>query len=160
MTRGITGDLLDAAITAGTEPKRCVNLLLGRGAALANERNCTIAEIGITPEQLAQLGKMISDGEVNATAAEKIFVKMIETHQDPRTIAESEDLLAVTDSDQIEAWVVEAISANPDAVRDASQGGKKEKRAFGFLMGQVMQRSHGAAVPSEVQRLLKQKLGS
>ncbi|MCP4377223.1 MAG: Asp-tRNA(Asn)/Glu-tRNA(Gln) amidotransferase subunit GatB, partial [bacterium] len=43
-----TGDLLDTVVTAGGDAKRCVNLLLGRGAALANERRCTIAQTGIT----------------------------------------------------------------------------------------------------------------
>ena len=33
-----TGDLLDAAVAAGADAKRCVNLMLSRGAALANER--------------------------------------------------------------------------------------------------------------------------
>ena len=53
----------------------------------------------------------------------------------------------------------EAIAANPQAVADVRAGGKKQKKAFGFLMGQVMQRSRGAAQPGEVQRLLRAKLG-
>ena len=154
-----SGDLLDAAANLGADPKRCVNLLLNRGAAIANERGCTIAETGARPEQLAELVKMLTDGDVNATAGGKIFDKMIETDKAPRTIAEAESLLAVTDAGQIEAWVNEVITANPQAVEDVRSGGKKQKKAFGFLMGQVMQKSRGAVAPSEVQRLLQQKLG-
>jgi len=153
-----TGDLLDAAVRSGAEPKRCANLLLGRGAALANERACTIAEIGVTAEQLAELAKMLSADQVNATAAGKIFGRMVATGARPAAIAEAEGLLAVTDTDAIEAWVREAIAENPQAVQGVAAGGKKQKKAFGFLMGQVMQRSRGAAKPAEVQHLLRRLL--
>jgi len=154
-----TGDLLDAAVADGADAKRCTNLLLGRGAAIANERGCAIGEIGITPGQLSALAKMLSGGQVNATAAAKIFGKMVADGRAPHEIAEADGLLAVKDTAAIEAWVDEAISANPDAVSQVQEGGKKHKKAFGFLMGQVMQRSRGAAEPGEVQRLLRQKIG-
>jgi aspartyl-tRNA(Asn)/glutamyl-tRNA(Gln) amidotransferase subunit B len=154
-----TGDLLDAAVSAGADAKRCVNLLLGRGAAIANERGCTIAGIGLTSNQLVELAVMLAEGRVNATAAARIFDKMVETHQAPGRVAEAEGLLAVTDSGQIEAWVDEAIATNPGAAEDVRSGGKKQKKAFGFLMGQVMQKSRGAAVPAQVERLLRTRLG-
>ncbi|KKK61178.1 hypothetical protein LCGC14_3016930, partial [marine sediment metagenome] len=155
-----TGDLLDDAVTAGADAKRCVNLLLGRGAALANERGCTIAEIGLTAGALAELAGMLTAGQINATAAAKVFDKMVETGQAPKAIAEADGLLAVTDAGQLETWVDEAIAANPQAAEDAKAGGKKRKKAFGFLMGQVMQKSRGAADPQRVQSILAGKLGA
>ncbi len=157
---GPTGDLLDAAVAANADPKRCVNLLLSRGAALANERGVTIAEIGLTSEQLSELAQLTDSGDINATAAAKIFDAMIQSGQPPRAIAERENLLAVKDTGQIEAWVDDALAANPQAVEEVRAGGKKQKKAFGFLMGQVMQKSRGAAVPAEVQRLLEARLGT
>ncbi len=154
-----TGDLLDAAVASGAPARRCVNLLLGRGAALANERDCAIAAIGLTAEQLAQLASMLDAGEINATSAAKVFDRMVETGQGAKAIAEAEGLLAVKDTGAIEAWVEEAILANPQAVEEVKAGGKKQKKAFGFLMGQVMQKSKGAAPPQDVQRLLEEKLG-
>jgi len=154
-----TGDLLDEAVSAGADAKRCTNLLLGRGAAIANERGCSIAEIGVKACQLAELAGMLSDGKVNATSAAKIFDRLVETGRSPATIAEAEDLLVMTDTAAIDACVEEAVTANQQAVQDVMEGGKKAKRAFGFLMGQVMQRSGGTARPAEVQRLLNQKLG-
>ncbi|MBS3734872.1 MAG: Asp-tRNA(Asn)/Glu-tRNA(Gln) amidotransferase subunit GatB [Phycisphaerae bacterium] len=154
-----TGDLLDAAVATGAEPKRCVNLLLGRGAAMANERDCAIGALGVTGVALGALAQMIDAGEVNATAGEKIFAALADGDADsPRQIAERDGLLAVRDSGQLAAWVDAAIAANPQAVADATGDGKKQKKAFGFLMGQVMQKSRGAAQPSEVQKLLSEKL--
>ncbi len=153
-----TGDLLDAAIAAGADAKRCVNLMLGRGAAIANEKGCAIAGIGVTAEQLAELAKMLTDGKVNATAADRVFEKMVAEGGAPAAIAEAEGLLAVSDAGQIAEWVDQAIAANRQAVEDVKAGGKKQKKAFGFLMGQVMKLSKGAAVPAEVQKLLQEKL--
>ena len=154
-----TGDLLDAAVAAGAEAKRCVNLLLGRGAAVANERGCAIAEIGASAEQLTELAKMMSAGDVNATAADKIFEKLLAEGGQPRAIAEAQGLLTIKDLGQVEKWVDAAIAANPQAVEEIKSGGKKQQKAFGFLTGQVMRASNGAAPPAEVQKLLQQKLG-
>lgn len=153
-----TGALLDEAVAGGADAKRCTNLLLGRGAAIANERGCTIAQVGVGSAQLGQLAKMLADGKVNATSAAKVFDVMVESGAMPEDVAEAQGLLATTDAGALEAWVDEAIAANPNAVQDVTQGGKKQKKAFGFLMGQVMQRSKGTAPPAEVQRLLREKL--
>jgi aspartyl-tRNA(Asn)/glutamyl-tRNA(Gln) amidotransferase subunit B len=152
-----TGDLLDAAVAQGAEAKRCVNLLLGRGSALANERACSIAETGLTAGQLAELAKMLAGGQINATAAAKVFDLMLADGRPPGQVAQAAGLLAVTDSSAIERWVQEAIEANPKATEDIRSGGKNRQKAFGFLMGQVMRRSGGAAQPAEVQRLLAEK---
>jgi len=154
-----TGDLLDAAVAAGADAKRCTNLLLGRGAAIANERGCGIGEIGLPADRLAALARMLEEGRINATAAAKVFDQMVSSGADPKQIAEAEGLLAVRDGSAIEAWVEEALAANPQAVADATGEGKKQKKAFGFLMGQVMQRSGGAAPPGDVQKALRRRLG-
>jgi aspartyl-tRNA(Asn)/glutamyl-tRNA(Gln) amidotransferase subunit B len=76
-----------------------------------------------------------------------------------RVILEAEGFLVVRDTGAIEAWVDQAIGENPEAAADVREGGKKQKKAFGFLMGQVMQKSKGAAQPAQVQQLLQKKFG-
>ena len=154
-----TGDILDSAISDGADPKRCVNLLLGRGAALANERKCTIAETGITAQQLSDLVKMLGGEEINATSAAKLFDLLVDSESSAKDIAKQEGLLATTDTGAIETWVDETINDNAQAVEDYRSGGKKAKKAFGFLMGQVMQKSRGTAQPGSVKELLVSKLG-
>ena len=153
-----TGNLLDAAVNAGAEAKRCVNLLLGRGAAIANERGCAIGKIGIAANQLTELAKLLADGKINATAAAKVFDRLVAEEGDAETIAKAQGLLAVSDARAIEEWIDEAMTANPQAAQDARTEGKKAKKAFGFLMGQVMQRSRAAAQPARVQKLLNKRL--
>jgi len=160
-----TGNLLDTAVSAGAEAKRVTNLLLGRGAAIANERGCDIAAIGVTAAQVTELATMLSAGEINATSAAKVFDELAglaATKRDEaisaKVLAETLGLLAVKDTAAVEAWVDEAIAANPQAVADVKEGGKKLQKAFGFLMGQVMQKSKGTAPPADVRRVLEEKL--
>jgi len=154
-----TGNLLDEAVKLGADAKRCTNILLGKVAAVANERGCSIAEVGVTAAQLAELAKMVELGEITAGASTRIVARAIEVGGDPRVLAEQEGLLAVTDSTALERWVDQAITANPQAVAEVLSGGKKQKKAFGFLMGQVMKLSGGAAAPAQVQELFARKLG-
>ncbi len=153
-----TGDLLDSAVKAGADAKRCANLLLGRGSAIANERGCTIAEIGITSERLAELAKMLSEGKVNASASAKIFDRVIETGHAPEAIAGELGLLAVSDNTQVEQWVEQAIAANPGPADQVRTGDKKAKAAFGFLMGSVMKFSGGKCPPAAAKAMLEAKL--
>jgi aspartyl-tRNA(Asn)/glutamyl-tRNA(Gln) amidotransferase subunit B len=154
-----TGDLLDEAVRLGGDAKRCTNLLLSRGAAIANERGCAIAQVGISADQLAQLAKMTDAGQINATSAGKLFDLLVAQGGAPADLAAREGLLAVADSSALEAWVDQVIAANPQAVEDVRSVGKRQKKAFGFLMGQVMKLSGGAAVPAAVQELFARKLG-
>jgi aspartyl-tRNA(Asn)/glutamyl-tRNA(Gln) amidotransferase subunit B len=155
-----TGELLDAAVTAGADAKRCTNLLLGRGAAIANERGCTIAEVGVTAPQLAELAKMLSGGQLNATAAAKVFDLLAAEGGSPAEIAKRENLIAVTDASAVEAWVDQALAANPGPCQQVRTGDKKAKQAMGFLMGAVMKLSGGKAPPAVVKELLEKKLQS
>ena len=50
------------------------------------------------------------------------------------------------------------ISENPGAVADVTSGGKKSKKAIGFLLGQVMQKTKGQANPKVVSEILNKKL--
>ena len=154
-----TGDLLDAAVADGADAVQCAKILMGKARALANERNCPIAAVGLSAGQLAELATMMTSGDLNATAGAKVFDAIVGTDASPRAIAEADGLLAVRDAGQLEQWVDEAIAANPQAVEEVQSGGKKQKKAFGFLMGQVMQASKGAAPPQDVQALLKERLG-
>ena len=153
-----TGNLLEEAVQAGAEAKRCANLLLGRAAALANEKGVSIAQIGLTAAALAELAKMLGDGKINASASVKVFDIMLETGQTPLEIATAQGWIAVSDSGQLGQWVDEAIAANPGPAEQVRTGDKKAKQAFGFLMGAVMKISGGKAPPAAVKEILEAKL--
>jgi aspartyl-tRNA(Asn)/glutamyl-tRNA(Gln) amidotransferase subunit B len=153
-----TAKVLDGAVEAGAEPRRAAALLAGVGGRMANERGTPIGELGVTGSGLAELALLVDGGELTPTAANTVFGELVVSGGSARAVATSRGLLVTRDLELVASWVREAVDANPKAVDDVLQGGKNEKKAFGFLMGQVMQRSKGAASPAEVERLLRDAL--
>ncbi|AQT68944.1 Aspartyl/glutamyl-tRNA(Asn/Gln) amidotransferase subunit B [Anaerohalosphaera lusitana] len=154
-----TADLFDNAVKAGADPKRVCNILTQTGAKLAKDKECSVAELGVNSENLTALAKMIDDGDVGASAAAQVFELMVETGDTPGQVAEKHNLIQKSDASEIESLVDAVLADNAQAVEQVQAGGKKSKKARGFIMGQVMQRSKGQANPKVVNQILAKKLG-
>jgi aspartyl-tRNA(Asn)/glutamyl-tRNA(Gln) amidotransferase subunit B len=153
-----TAEFFDSSVKAGGEAKRVCNLITQKGLKIANEKNCRVSELGISPQRLADLAKITDAGQISATSAVTIFEKMTESEDGPDKIAEKLNLIQKSDAGELEKIVDEVIAANAQAVEDAKSGDKKSKKAYGFLMGQVMQKSKGTANPQVVAKILAAKL--
>ena len=154
-----TGMFFDDTVRQGADAKRVCNLLTQTGLKLANEKGVGVDNLGISAENLAKLAKMVDSGDVSATASTTILEEMAADGGDPMQIAESKNLIQKSDAGEIEALVDAVLAENAQAVEDAKNNPKKAKKAMGFLMGQVMQKSKGQANPKVVSQLLKQKIG-
>ncbi|MHC4525021.1 MAG: Asp-tRNA(Asn)/Glu-tRNA(Gln) amidotransferase subunit GatB, partial [Planctomycetota bacterium] len=117
-----------------------------------------VDQLKIAPENLSKLAKMAETGDVSATAATTIFQEMAAVGGDPMQIAETKNLIQKSDTGEIEALVDQVLAENAQAVEDAKSNPKKAKKAMGFLMGQVMQKSKGQANPKIVSQILNKKL--
>ena len=80
---------------------------------------------------------------------------MIKSGDSPDKIAESKNLLQVSDEDEIAKIVQQVIADNPKAAEDVKAG---EAKAIGFLVGQVMKESKGKANPGLAADLIKKYL--
>jgi len=154
-----TAEFFEQAIDAGGEPKRVCNLLTQVGLKLANEKGCSLAELGLAPENVAELAKMIAAGQVSATAGNTIMQEMLKAGKSPQLMAEELNLVQKSDAGELETIVDQVLTENPKAVEDVTSGGKKSKKARGFLLGRVMQKTKGAADPKVVSEILAKKLG-
>ena len=154
-----TADFFEAAVKAGGDPKRVCNLLTQVGLKLAKEAGSTLAELGLVPENVADLAKMIDEGRVSPTAGNTILAEMTRTGKKPQQIAEELNLLQKSDAGELEAIVDRILADNPKALEDVKTGGKKSGKARGFLLGQVMQKTRGQANPKVVSEILARKLG-
>ena len=154
-----TAEFFDEGVKAGGQPKRLCNLLTQVGLKLANEAGCRLDELGPEADDVAELAKMIEAGTVNATAANTIMQQMVKTGKKAQTIAEELNLIQKSDAGELEAIVDQVLTENPRALEDVTGGGKKSKKARGFLLGQVMQKTKGQANPKVVSEILAKKLG-
>ena len=153
-----TADFFEQTIAAGGEPKRVCNLLTQVGLKLTNEAGCSLSELGLAAESVAQLAKMIDLGTVSATAANTILQEIVKTGKEPDVLAEELSLIQKSDAGELEAIVEQVLAENPKAVEDVTSGGKKSGKARGFLLGQVMQKTKGQANPKVVSEILDKKL--
>jgi aspartyl-tRNA(Asn)/glutamyl-tRNA(Gln) amidotransferase subunit B len=153
-----TADLLDAAAAAGGDKVTLGKHFLSFWSRHANDRQATIAGLGVPPEQLAELANLVAGGQINASAAVQVAERMLTQHERPGALAEQLGLLQSRDTDQIARWVDEALAANQKAVQDALSNPKKLKAARGFLAGQVMKLSAGKADPKIAGELIERRL--
>ena len=154
-----TSDLFDEAVKAGAEPKRICNLLTQTGLKIANEKGCSVGDLGLRPQSLAQLAGMIEVDTISVSSSVPIFEAMVQTGKGPEVLAEELNLIQKSDAGELEAIVDQVLAENPQAVEDVTGGGKKSKKARGFLLGQVMQKTKGQANPKVVSEILTKKLG-
>ena len=80
---------------------------------------------------------------------------MYKTGSDPSNIAESEQLLQLSDSSELENIIGSVIAQNAKVVEDYKKG---KENALQFLIGQAMKETKGQANPQIVQKILYKKL--
>ncbi len=154
-----TAEFFDEVVKAGGEPKRVCNILTQTGLKIANEKGCTIDKLSVAPASVANLARMVEAGTVSASSSAAIFEAMVETGKQPDVLAAELNLIQKSDAGELERIVDQVLADNPQAVEDATGGGKKSNKARGFLLGQVMQKTKGQANPKVVSDILTRKLG-
>ena len=135
--------------------KLVCNLFMGDVMALLNAHNTTIDACQLTPESLRTLVELSSKGVINGPTLKELLPEIFEKGGDPAQMVKERGLGAVSDAGALEAFVDQAIAANPKSVADFKAG---KKAAAGFLVGQVMKLSKGKADPKMVGDLVARKL--
>jgi aspartyl-tRNA(Asn)/glutamyl-tRNA(Gln) amidotransferase subunit B len=149
-----TGDYYEHAIKAGGDPKRVCNLILSHGRRLCNEKGCQLNELGILPERVAEIAKLIDASKVAPSAVGAIFDKLMEEDAPAEDVARSLGLIQQSDTGAIDAAIDAVIAQNPPALADVRAG---KMQAMGALVGMVMKSAKGLN-PKLVQERLKSKL--
>jgi len=151
-----TTDYFEKVIEHTTSYKSVANWLLGPVRQYLNEQAIGFELFSLSPELLAELIELVDAGKVSfSIAATKILPVIITENKPPLAVAENLQLLQISDSNELEKWVEEAIAAMPDKVAAYKKG---KKGLIGLFVGEVKKRSKGKADPKMVTQLLEQKL--
>ncbi|MFQ5429716.1 MAG: Asp-tRNA(Asn)/Glu-tRNA(Gln) amidotransferase subunit GatB [Phycisphaerae bacterium] len=156
-----TGDLFDAALAAGAEPRMLAKQFIGIWNALASAADTTVGDLGVSAKAVAELVAIVCDGTISATAAARVAERLCQDRAcgaSPIDVARELGVLQERDEGALAAWIDQALADHPQAVRDALAGGKKRAKAIGFLRGQVMRASQGRADPRLAGELIEKKL--
>lgn len=108
-------------------------------------------------EHLVELAKMLDEKQISSTNGKDVFAEMLKCDDSPMAIAKAKKLLQVSDSGAIERIVDEVIAA-PESAKAVADYKAGQEKVLGWLVGQVMKRSHGQANPGMAGDLLRQKL--
>jgi len=135
--------------------KAISNWVMGEVTRSLNDSGKSIEQCPVTPQQLAELLKLIDNGTISGKIAKTVFDEMWKSGKAPRSIVEEHGLVQLSDSGEIETIIDGILAANQGQVEEY-RGGKE--KVFGFFVGQVMKASKGKANPALVNELLLKKL--
>ena len=151
-----TSDYFQSTIQFTNNYKAVANWILGPIRNYLNETNASFETIALSPETLADLIKLIEDGKVNfSVASSKILPVLMKENKSPITIEQELYILQVSDTNELENWVNQAIASMPEKVNEYKKG---KKGLIGLFVGEVKKLSKGKADPKIVTTLLEQKL--
>lgn len=148
-------DYFEAVVKAGAPSKIASNWITGDLQALISDAKVDIADIKISPEQLAEMIGLIEDGTISGKIAKDIISDMFATGKSPKALVEEKGLVQISDVSELEGLIRGVLDQNPGPVEDF-RGGRQQ--AKGFLVGQCMKATKGKGNPKVVNELLDKLL--
>ena len=145
----------DALLEAGADPKQAANWVVAELFGALNRRGESFATTGISPDEAAELLKLVADGTISGTIAKQVFEIMLETGEAPGRIVEERGLKQTSDTGAIDAEIDRILGQHADKVAEYKAG---KQALFGFFVGQTMKAMAGKANPQVVNERLRDKL--
>jgi aspartyl-tRNA(Asn)/glutamyl-tRNA(Gln) amidotransferase subunit B len=152
-----TAAYFEAAAEASAQPKMVANWVMGELSRRLNASNLGIAASPVSAASLASMVSRIADGTISNNGAKQVFDALWTGEgSNADALIESKGLRQMNDSGELERILDEVLAANQKSVEEFRAG--KEK-AFNALVGQAMKATKGKGNPSQVNELLRKKLG-
>ncbi|GAB3378761.1 Asp-tRNA(Asn)/Glu-tRNA(Gln) amidotransferase subunit GatB [Amycolatopsis echigonensis] len=150
-------ELVAATVEAGATPDEARGWWVNTLAQEANAREVELAELAITPVQVAEVIGLVSSGELTNKLAKEVVQGVLAGEGSPREVVEKRGLKVVSDDSALLTAVDEALAAQPD-IADKIRGGKVA--AAGAIVGAVMKATKGQADAKRVRELIIERVGS
>jgi aspartyl-tRNA(Asn)/glutamyl-tRNA(Gln) amidotransferase subunit B len=146
-----------SALKSGTA-KDVANWVRQDVLAYVNENGLSPAVL--TPEMLAELVGLATDGAISRSQAKDVLAESMAENKWPRDIVEERGLAQVSDAGELGAVVDAVLAANAAAVDEyrASDDDKARQKKRSFLMGQLMRELKGQGNAQVLNQLLDDRL--
>lgn len=151
-----TADYFEAVVKEGIDPKKASNFVMTELLRDLKSTGRTADRSPVRPRHLAELLKLVADGEISGKISKDIFPAMFQTGKPAMEILKEQKIELITDSGALLEPIRQVIAENPKAVADLKAG---KEATLGFLVGQVMKKTRGQADPRLVPQELKKSLG-
>ena len=143
-------DTVEAGATSGEARCWWVSYL----AQKANAAGVELADLAITPAQVAEVVGLVKEGKLTNKLARAAVDGVLDGEGTVAEVIKARGLEVVRDDAAIEKAVDEALAANPDIVEKIRGGNAK---AGGAIVGAVMKATRGKADPALVNKLIAEK---
>ena len=150
-------DVIEQTVAAGASPQAARKWWLSEVARRANETGVELTEVGVTPQQVAEIQALVDAGTINDKLARQVFDGVIDGEGTPAEVVAARGLAVVSDDGALGEAVDAAIAANPDVAAKIRDG---KVQAAGALIGAVMKAMRGQADAARVRELILEKLSS
>jgi aspartyl-tRNA(Asn)/glutamyl-tRNA(Gln) amidotransferase subunit B len=150
-------DLIEATVAAGTTPAAARKWWMGELSRRAKVDEIALAELAITPEQVAALQGLVDAGTVTDKLARTVIEGVLAGEGEPASIVEKRGLAVVSDDGPLLAAIDAALAADATAaekIRGGNQG------PVGAIIGAVMKATKGQADAKRVRELVLERVSS
>ncbi len=147
-------ELVAATADAGATPDQARAWWVNYLSQEANTRGCELAELPITPTQVARVAALVTEGKLTNKLAREVVDGVLAGEGEPDDVVEKRGLAVVSDDTALYAAIDEALAAQPD-VADKIRGGKVA--AAGAIVGAVMKTTKGQADAKRVRELILER---
>jgi aspartyl-tRNA(Asn)/glutamyl-tRNA(Gln) amidotransferase subunit B len=148
-------DLVVLTVEAGTTPAAAKKWWLSELARRANDEGVALADLPVSPQQVAEVQALVDAGRVNDKLARQVLDGVLAGEGSPEEVVTARGLEVVSDEGALAAAVDRAIEANPDVAAKIRDG---KVAAAGALIGAVMKEMRGQADAGRVRELILTKL--
>src|SRR3989344_2946193 len=125
--------------TNETDPKKIteftVNYLTSDLVGILKDKELSVEDVKVTPENFGELIKMIVRGEISSRGAKDILSILIESSESPAEIAKREGFLQTSNVGELENIARAILASYDEAVQDYKKG---KEVSLQFLIGQAM----------------------
>ncbi|MEO7193619.1 MAG: Asp-tRNA(Asn)/Glu-tRNA(Gln) amidotransferase subunit GatB [Pseudonocardiaceae bacterium] len=144
-------DLIAATVDVGAPSAQARSWWVSYLSQQANARGVELAELPITPEQVARVIALVGSGALTNTLARQVVDGILAGEGEPDEVLATRGLAVVSDDAELTAAVDQALTAQP-AIAGKIRAGKLA--AAGAIVGEVMKATGGKADAQRVRELV------
>jgi aspartyl-tRNA(Asn)/glutamyl-tRNA(Gln) amidotransferase subunit B len=148
-------DLVEQTVLAGASPADARKWWLQELARRAHDAGLDLADLAITPADVARVAELVATGVLNDRLARVVLDGVLDGEGTPDQVVAARGLAVVSDEAALAAAVDEAIAAHPDVAAKVREG---KGAAIGPLVGAVMKATGGQADATRVRQLIMERL--
>ena len=108
----------------------------------------------VTPQQIADIAKLVEEKSINRNIAKDIFGKSIKTGESPLKLIENMKIEKIQDPETIRKYIGEVLSNEKHLVEQSSTN----PNVVNFILGKIMKKTGGRADPQLTLKLIRESI--